>query len=326
MQTRTLRRVLLALAIMAATTGTAAAQTCLSIDEPRDMLTPDERTAALILVRRQFEQAGQPVAESNCASTHLLSHVRLGSTIIVSLSGPLGSREGTARGVDDLPALYSQLVRSLTTGEPMGSLAVVDRTNVTAAQSETPRRFQSDGVWYARLGHSSLFARSTYNGPMFGFGYRAEFDRLGLDVSFLNFQPPGGGLYSDGASAMTLIKLSGLYFVSPPSSRSAYFGAGLSYGSVDLDTTPFDQGLTSGHGRGLQGELTAGYEFARVTSVRLFAQADVTLPFYNIEFETVSYQQTPPGAVFVPPTITTESVYAPTLTVSVGVGWGAGRR
>ena len=305
----------------------ATAQTCLRIDESVDMLTQDERQAAVLLVRRQFELAGHTLAETACASTYTLSHIRLGQTITVTLSGTLGSREGKALGLDDLPAVYSQLVRSLTTGQPMGSLAVLDRTNVSAAQDLPPRRVQSDGYWHARVGHASLFGPTTRQAASFGFGYRAVFNKLGLDMSFLNFQlDDSGGYSSAGSSATSLIKLEGLYFTSPTANRSAYFGGGLSYGRTEIRTESGDSFPTTGRGSGLQGELTFGYEIARVTSARLFVQADVTLPFYDVVFETFNYPQRPVSGPFVPPTITTERHYAPSLTFSVGLGWQRGRR
>lgn len=305
----------------------ASAQTCVRIDESFDTLAPDERTAAILLVRKQFDLAGHRVAESGCDTTYTLSHIRLGNTIVVTLSGPLGTREGKALGLDDLPAVYSQLVRSLTTGRPMGDLGVLDRTNVSASQDLPARRVQSDGYWHARVGHASLFGPTTHRAAAFGFGYRAVFDRLGLDVSFLNFQlDDSGAYYSSGSSVFTPIKLEGLYFTSPTANRSAYLGGGLSYGRTEIQTSNGTDYPTNGRGAGLQGELTFGYEIARVTSARLFAQADVTLPFYDVAFETFSYPMWQAGGPYLPPTVTVERHYAPSLTISVGFGWQRGRR
>jgi hypothetical protein len=306
----------------------ATAQTCVRIDESSDTLAQDERTAAILLVRKQFELAGHRVAEGGCETIYTLSHIRLGNTIIVTLSGALGSREGKALGLDDLPAVYSQLVRSLTTGQPMGSLAVLDRTNVSASQDLPPRRVQSDGYWHARVGHASLFGSTTHQAASFGFGYRAVFNRLGLDMSFFNFQldDSGANYYGSGSSVFTPIKLEGLYFISPHANRSAYFGGGLSYGRTDIRSENGVDYPTTGRGAGLQGELTFGYEIARVTSARLFAQADVTLPFYDVVFETFSYPVASSNGRYLPPTITTERQYAPSLTLSVGLGWQRGRR
>jgi len=321
--TRSVRSALFVVMLIAGAARVASGQTCIVVDEPRDTLARDERTAAVLLLGKQLELAGQRIATRDCVATYTVSHIRLGSTIVVTLSGLAGSREGTALGLDDLPAVYSQLVRSLTTGQPMGSLAVLDRNNVSAAQDQAPRRVQSDGVWYARVGYGSLFGpEAAESGASIGFGYRAEFDRLGLDVSFLNFQlDDGGGYYGPSSSGSALIKLQGLYFTNPDGNRSAYFGGGLSYGRTEVRGAATGQFPTSGRGAGLQGGLTAGYEIARVTSARVFVQADVTLPFYDVIFER-SYPTTPPpGGPYGPPTVTVEREYAPSFALSVGLGW-----
>jgi hypothetical protein len=329
--TRSVRSALLVVMLMAGTARAASGQTCIVVDESRDMLAKDERTAAVLLVGRQFEQAGQRIADRDCAATYTVSHIRLGSTIIVTLSGPAGSREGKALGLDDLPAIYSQLVRSITTGEAMGSLSVLDRTNVSASQDQPPRRVQSDGVWYARVGYGSLFGpNAAQGGAAIGFGYRAEFDRFGIDVSFLNFQldDDGGGYSGPNGASSSLVKLQGLYFTNPAGNRSAYFGGGLSYGHTEVRrvTTGDFSPSTYGSGSGLQAGLTAGYEIARVTSARMFVQADVTLPFYSVVFERYSYPSPPSAGVrYGPPTVTVEREYAPSIALSVGLGWSRRR-
>jgi hypothetical protein len=119
---------------------------------------------------------------------------------------------------------------------------------------------------------------------------------------------------------MSLIKIEGLYFLSPTANRSAYFGGGASYGRTDLRIASQQGYPSSGHGAGLQAELSGGYEIARVTSARLFVQADVTLPLYHVEFENYSLERSPSGQ-YLPPTVTVEQRYAPRLTLSVGLGW-----
>jgi hypothetical protein len=323
MQNRLGRSAFIVMMLAAGAARTTSAQTCIAIDEARDMLGREERTAARLLVGKQFELAGHRVVERDCTATYTVSHIRLGTTITVTLAGPTGMREATALGLDDLPAVYSQLVRSLTTGRPMG-LGVLDRTNVSATQDQPPRRVQTEGLWYARVGFGSLFGQSTQSGAAFGFGYRAEFNRLGLDVSFFNGQLNDAGGYSaPGSSAWSLIKLQGLYFLNPEGNRSAYFGGGLSYGRTELyrASTSADFFPRTGRGSGLEAGLTAGYEIARVTSARVFVQADVTLPFYNVHLETYSYPQPPTNGRYLPPTVLVERQYAPSLAISVGLGW-----
>ena len=95
---------------------------------------------------RQFEQAGERVVPAGCARPYTLSHIRLGNTIVVPIFGRGVSGRRSAQGMNDLPALYSQMARSIVTGRPMTGFNVVDRTNVTASQA-TARRVYTDSLW-----------------------------------------------------------------------------------------------------------------------------------------------------------------------------------
>src|SRR5262245_5672841 len=112
-------RLVVAICLLTVSVAAAEAAVCVSIDEARDTLSPQERAAALILVGKQFEQAGEQLLPAGCSTQYSLSHVRLGDTIVVTLTGPRGPREATATGLDDLPRLYNQMVRSMLTGRPM---------------------------------------------------------------------------------------------------------------------------------------------------------------------------------------------------------------
>jgi hypothetical protein len=303
--------------LVVATAGTVRADVCVTIDENRDVLSVGEQTAAVLLITRQFEQEGEKVVPPGCARSFTFSHAQLGSTIVVAVAGSSGRWQAVALGRDDLPAVYGQIVRAIVTGRPMTGLEVTDRTNVTQSQASA-RRVHSDSSWYARLGFASLFGDDAYGTPAFGFGYRAELDSFAIDVSFLNFQFSPSGYFSGAeASAGSWLKLSVLHFLDRRANRSAYFGGGLSYGRREFgrweypisNQAPYEY-HTSWEGDGLQGELTVGYEFARATSLRLFVQADVVLPFYSAVSETFS--RTGP--------IATDRRYAPSAIVSVGIG------
>jgi hypothetical protein len=302
--------------------STARADVCVSIDPTHDMFSPSEQTAARLMMERQFQQVGERVLPAECGTQYqyVLTHVRLGNTIVVSIDGPAGRREGIAQGMDDLPALYNQMALSIVTGRPMEGFNVIDRTNVTESQA-TARRVHTDSLWYARLGYGSLFGNETYGTPSLGFGYRAELDAFAIDVSFLNFQFSGNNTFSSReATAQTPLKLSGLYFLSPRANRSAYFGGGLSFGyqSFGGSYTATNGSYSSPwNGRGLQGELTVGYELARATSFRTFVQADAVLPFYKATSESYPVPSRFGGAVATP---ATTRRYAPSLVVSLGVG------
>jgi len=91
-----------------------------------------------------------------------------------------------------------------------------------------------------------------------------------------------------------------------------YVGGGLSWGS-----TNFGAGW---EGTGLQGELSAGYEFLRASTLRTFVQVDAVLPFYNVS--TVRYPfNYRPGVPII-----TDRRYAPAISVSLGIGIQRHRR
>jgi hypothetical protein len=301
-------------ALLVGTASAASADVCIAIDESRDTFTARERTAAIVLVTTQLEMEGERVVPAGCAKSFVLFHAQLGNLVVVTMSTPGMTWQATALTLDDLPGIYSQIVRSIVTGRPMAGLNVVDRTNVTSSQAQA-RRIHSDSLWYGRLGYGAVFADRTYGTPVLGFGYRAELDSFAIDVAFLNHQLSAPGNYaSPKASAFSVLKLSGLRFLDAHGNRSAYYGGGLSYGfrSISRGSPSYTPGSysTSWNGSGLQGELTAGYELARATSLRVFLQADVVLPFYTVTAETRSLN----GVV------ASDSRYAPSIALSIGVG------
>lgn len=312
------------LLLFAWTPRAAAADVCVSVDEARDTFTAQGRSAALLLLARQFELEGERVVPPGCPNGYMVSHIQFGTRITITLSGPKGQRDATAKGMDDVPAVYSQMVRSLIRGQPMDAPGIVDRTNVSDTQASAPNRIHSDSLYYARLGYGAIFGEDTYGVPSIGvFGYRHERDRLGIDVSFLNIQYKSvDSSYVYGStSSGSWLKLELLRFTNPVSDRSLYFGGGLSWSYTDLDAG-LDNGYTSWHGSGLQGELTAGLELGRASSMLVFVQGDVGLPFYETQGDTYTYSMVPP---YTHTTVTT-SRYAPSVTVSFGLGWQRGAK
>jgi hypothetical protein len=314
---RSISRIFVILSVLVVSAPAAGrADVCVAVDEAGGALSPEERAVAVRLVGKQFELEGESVGAPDCPARYVLSHATLGNTIYVTLAGPRGHREGTALGKDDLPALYSQMVRSMITGRPMSGFNVIDRTNVTSAQAST-ERIPADGFWYARLGYGGVFGDRTYGTPALGFGYRVELDSIGIDVSFLNYQISSSNDYgyygsSDRAFVGSLLKLEGLYFIDPEANKSTYVGGGISWGGAT-----FGNGW---NGKGLQGELTAGYELPRASALRVFVQADAVLPFYQVS--AVRYDPANFRRNVLP---VTEHRYAPSLVASIGFGWQRGR-
>jgi hypothetical protein len=297
----------------------ARADVCVTVDEARDNLSSSERAAAVLLLQRQFEREGERVVPAGCANAYRVSHVRFGSTITITLAGPKGQRDAVAKGMDDVPAVYSQMVRALLRGQPLDAAGIVDRTNVSNRQARAPNRVYSDSLLYARLGYGAVFGDRTYGGPAIGMlGYRRELDSVGVDVSFFNFQYKAStrsySYYAPSGSAGSTgnwLKLEFLRFTDPRADKTLYIGGGMSWSMVNLDNED-----RYWEGSGLQGELTAGYEFGRTSSVRVFVQADVGLPFYKLRGRRFSSD--------LPNTVNVGARYAPSATLSLGVGWQRG--
>lgn len=274
---------------------------CVIIDANSDTLADNERNASRALVLQAFEAEKLPVdpSSSACAETYTVTNIKLGNTINVTISGPRGQRQGRATTLDDLPNVYSQMVKSLVNGTPMetggGS---TDRTNVTRDQS-APRRVEADSLKYVSLGYGAVIGDGLSRGPAFGFGYRRELDRLALDISWAFLIANDGG--GDWGFNWTIVRLGGLWYQQPLRDSSAYYGGALSYG---LTATGGDKSYA---GSGLEGHLIAGYEMFRSSTIRAFGQLDVTLPFYSsdADFGTSG-----------------DSRYTPSMALVIGLGWG----
>lgn len=177
------------------------------------------------------------------------------------------------------------------------------------------------GFVYARLGYGAIVGERLHRGESVGFGYRAERDSVGLDVS-LSFQSstpadPSSAVGTAWAGALPRLQL--LYFLNPSEAASGYIGGGLSRGGMAFSRA--DPNLSSGtsrsswHGHGLQGEVTAGYEYPRGSSIRIFVEANAVLPFYR--FTSESYRLSGTAG-----TRTVDRRFgAAAVAVSVGLGW-----
>jgi len=178
-------------------------------------------------------------------------------------------------------------------------------------------------VAYTRLGKAVVFDAEPRPATGIGFGLRGETRTFAVDTSFANLALDLDPLESAGLLiAGSLLKIEVLRFLSPDRPRSAYVGGGLGWGLLSLGVdTPFKGGYTTNWGgRGLQGELTAGYEFGRRSLMRLFVQADASVPLFNARSETFTYPQ--PGAV---ESAGNDRRHMPSVVVSLGVGWHSNR-
>jgi len=296
----------------------AAADACVEIDAERDTLSEQDRAAARSVFLQALETNGQKVSARNaqCTALYRVQNVRLGNSVTATVAGPQGTRTVTLRTIEDLPNAYDQMVRSLLSGTAMSnSGSALTRDNVTANQA-APRRAEADSLWYARLGYGmTTGGGSSAAGPAFGFGYRYELDALGIDLSFFNLAISHSNqtdTYGDRETNVSgsWVRLLAYYFAGASSSSSLYAGAGLSWGGAAVTDGPVVYS-----GSGIQGELSLGFEVLRASTIRLFVQADATLPFWKStpDLDTFGITSTSAG-----------SRYTPTFVLALGGGFGRG--
>jgi Outer membrane protein beta-barrel domain len=293
--------------LLSALAGVArAADVCVELDAARDNLNESERGATRTLLMQTLEEKGQHVVESGCQVTYRVHHIRLGDSVTVALSNGKDSRSLEVSKIEDVPKAYSQLVESLLSGKPLGvESGSIDRTNVTNAQV-SPNRVEADSLWYLRLGYGGIAADGLETGPAFGVGYRYELDFIALDASLNFVLAQSESSYE--ASTGTWIRLGALYYFDPFANNSLYAGAAIGWGSgnVTVDSATYSNS-------GIDIGLAGGFEFLRASSIRLFIQFDATLPTYTLE-----------GTSLDPVTLisTSDSVYAPSFALSLGLGFG----
>lgn len=292
----------------------AFADVCVTLDESRDTLSPDDRRAALISFGQALAKNGVQVTNQNCTVTYTIYNVKLGDSISTYVTGPTGNREGRASKLDELPMVYEQMAHALLTGEAMGTGGGnVDRTNATTDQM-APRRVAADGLKYVRLGYGAV--RTADLGTAFGFGYRYELDQLAIDLS-MNFvftssstTSSSGAMTSRGGVNGELIGIGALKYQEPLANNSLFFGGRVGYG---LNAFYDSNTMTDYSGSGLQITGVAGYEMLRASTIRLFLELDVTAPLYTSNGTEYDANFNQIGQV---------KRWAPVVALSIGAGLG----
>jgi hypothetical protein len=282
--------------------STATAAVCVKVDEQRDNLQPAERQAVKTMVENSLRDQDLNVTTQSCTTTYTIYSLKLGNSVTANISGPEGSRTQKASNLDELPETYDQITAALISGEE-GQTAGTNRHNVTKKQA-APRRTRADSIYYTRLGYGAVLGGDFASGPAVGFGWRYELDSVGIDISGLNFILDTSD--GDGFN-FTLVRLGGLYFFDPVSDTTPYVGAALSWGWTGV-YEELDDGFTTYSGNGLQGEIGAGYEFLRSSTLRVFVEANAVLPFYTASRNTFEANNE-------------ESVYTPQFTINLGLGY-----
>lgn len=293
------------------------ATACVGIDTAEDGLGPDDQRSALTLLRQTFRAHGVEVVDEGCEATYTAVHARLGTSYFVTLEGPHGILDHRALVIEELPAVYDQLVGAVLSGRPIERS--VDRDNVTIAQDE-PRRMQADSLFYARLGYGYAHGGEGIGGPAFGLGWRYELNRAAVDLSFANLVVADNE--REAGVGGTIIRLGGYWFAHGGANHSPYLGGALGWGVSDPNTQYLqdadgDWDGPSYYGNGLHVDISGGYEFLRASTVRLFIQGDVSLPVYkaSLEYGFALWQDTGASRPWA------DEIWAPTFSLSLGLGF-----
>jgi len=187
------------------------------------------------------------------------------------------------------------------------------RANVPV-ELAAPKREAADTLFYTRLGGSALPGKSLLGGPDLGLGVRLELSHIGIDASMNFGVTQTGPRMSVTGVRGSWLKLTTHYHFMPEADATPYIGGGLSWGgrSEEINGTKFG-------GTGLQGEIVAGYEFMRSSTVRIFVQADATMPFY---LATSDAAARPALRTKAGDTGAASTQYLPTLGLSFGLAFG----
>lgn len=309
-----MKSILLLLVTIILSTQFVHANTCVHIDESKDSLSASERIAALSLLELAFQKVGVKIKKQSCKYTYKANNIRLGSSITASIKGPKGIRSMQIDRIEDLGNAYEQMVHSLLKGSQLGDTAGsgMTRHNVSIKQA-IPTRVENDSVVYIGIGPGYILGSNPNELPIsFNVGYRYELDSFGLDVNLqlVNAQN------KEDSSTSTMLNLSGIYFLDPVANHSLYFGGGLGLGAMDISTSN-----AAYMGDGLHLKAQVGYEFFRVSTLRLMIQFDVTLPFYNLEDTYYNDYSNQNSITNLDATNSNKSMYAPTFGLSLNLGW-----
>lgn len=270
---------LLTLTLLMGLAAPAGAQVCVVVETDKDNLSLPDRAAAQAVLEDFLASQGLAVGPSPCDQPYRVHHLRLGESITVVMRAGDQIRQKRVSRLAEVPAAYDQMVRSLRSGVPIDTAsAAVTRGNVTDDQ-QAPKRVEADAMWHLALGPGTILGGEAAVHPRFALGYRYELDSVGIDASMGFLLPTDeGDQESDGFTA-SLIRLMGIYFLSPTTNSTLYLGGGMSWGTstvIDADQREFTDS-------GIQVELAVGYEFLRASTIRMFVQAEATLPMYSTQ-------------------------------------------
>jgi hypothetical protein len=273
------------------------------LSAPRHVPRAVTSSAVLLVLAFGLALAGaaQSTAESQDATAP--------SATATASPGPFGSSSAASPAEPPDAAPPADAAPMPTTTPASSALVAPVPTGAATAALPSAEAVDSRTYFYGRVGYGGAAARGVTTGPAVGFGFRYARENLGVDASLFNFVlTQTGGSFDNLSGAW--IRLCALYYVAPDARGSLYGGAGLGWGVTNVHLV----GNTYTN-NGLNFELMVGYEALRASAIRLFVQLDASLPTYRANATIFGLQGTSA-------TITRDSLYSPSLTLTLGLGVG----
>jgi hypothetical protein len=302
-------------ALLLGSVADASVPVCIAIDKSGDQLSEQERETAQGLLHQSVALWGGTLAPEGCEDPWLLSHVKVGDKLSVSLRRARTAHLRRAANFELLPETYLELLKACEVmptpppsapTEPVANQTVTKQSPVPESTTPTRRSWfgpgRAHGHFYARIGYNGTLRNDLNLGPSLGLGYRLEIGQLLFDVSTVNLNLWRETPYQDYKSTWNAyLRLMAFRYLDDYLGLNFYAGGGLSYGRTDTH-----DGFTAD---GLQAEVGIGYEILRKSWVRTFVQIVASIPTYQVYASDYYY----PG-IYQPD-------YAWSVASSVGLGF-----
>jgi hypothetical protein len=284
----------------------AEAGVCIQINSENDTLMPNEQNAAKFIAEKEFQSEGA-VIDGTCTETYTLTHLLLGSSIIVVMEKGGNRQSVVIEGKDELAKAYNQLARYFLKGIS-ANYKNTTTENVIGTQAEPPRKIGSELNFIMMLGYGIQPTPDIGGGINWTLGLRYDLRYMFLDFEF------GCGLWDAHGPdylELNLVGFKGAYYFSEKDPASWYIGAGIRAGFYFLDNDDYDYDEdTAFSGSGV---ISIGHEWLRNSSKRFMVQFDAKFPFHSMKLENETYN----GGQTIRET---KRFYFPTLSINLGVG------
>jgi hypothetical protein len=264
--------------------------TCAAIDETRDTLTPEQRTAALARVSRALMDANVLVVEQGCTDPFVLSHEKDGDRSIVRLAASGVALRVADPGAHDRDRAYARLVERLlekreeAAGEQTkqdaaqeasaparDTVAVVE---AAAADRVEPSNAPQLDVEAPYVPETGVRKDNVFYGKLLVGNYGSGV-AVGVTIPLkptLAFDVSAGGTGGDQKD-MAFVGARVFGYRDPELSSSLYYGGGLSLaGQTDRGSD----------GSGLRLEAALGVALNRTKQTRFFLEGSAGIPLYDM--------------------------------------------